>query len=96
MKGKTKPVRIFTLLGDHLLKNNPLFQRLGHLHERMLESYRGQKWDETEELMKECLEVGILKDTLTRLYGVYAARIQNYLVNPPTAGWGGVYVAETK
>ncbi|MFY8107307.1 MAG: adenylate/guanylate cyclase domain-containing protein, partial [Elstera sp.] len=95
VKGKTVPVRIFTLIGDSALKASPNFQTLTEVHERLLSAYRGQRWDEAMRLIDECrrLSEGLSSQPL---YETYVERIQEFLASPPPADWDGVYVATTK
>ncbi|KJV08877.1 hypothetical protein VZ95_14965 [Elstera litoralis] len=95
VKGKTVPVRIFTLIGDFALKGSGNFQRLTEVHERLLAAYRGQRWDEAMALIDECRQ---LSDGLSSqpLYNTYVERIEEFRINPLPADWDGVYVATTK
>ncbi|WP_395831199.1 CHASE2 domain-containing protein [Elstera sp.] len=95
VKGKTVPVRIFTLIGDLALKSSSNFQKLTEAHEQLLSAYRGQRWDEAMRLIEECRA---LSDGLPSqpLYNTYIERIEEFRINPLPANWDGVYVATTK
>jgi adenylate cyclase len=95
VKGKTVPVRIFTLIGDLALKGSDSFQRLTETHIRLLSAYRGQRWEEARGLIEACRT---LSDGLSSqpLYNTYVERIEEFRTNPPPADWDGVYVATTK
>lgn len=95
VKGKTVPVRIFTLIGDLALKESQNFQTLTETHERLLAAYRGQRWDEAMVLIEECraLSEGLSSQPL---YATYVERMDEFRTNPPPADWDGVYVATTK
>lgn len=95
VKGKTVPVRIFTLIGDLALKSSSNFQKLTEVHEQLLSAYRGQRWDEAMGLIEECrrLSEGLSSQPL---YTTYVERIEEFRINPLPANWDGVYVATTK
>jgi adenylate cyclase len=46
VKGKTKSVKIFALLGDVGLESQPLFREVRGHFEKMLAAYRSQRWEE--------------------------------------------------
>ncbi|MDE2511333.1 MAG: hypothetical protein KGL74_09445 [Elusimicrobia bacterium] len=46
VKGKTKPVRIFALLGTPETAASEPFRAFERTHQALLAAYRGQKWDE--------------------------------------------------
>ena len=112
VKGKTQPTRVYALLGDETLKNDPDFQALNGRHQAMIEAYRGQAWRRARELVDECRALSdsrlvTLHDlyrafsdsrlvTLYDLYDLYEERIEDYAENPPGADWDGVYVASRK
>jgi adenylate cyclase len=93
VKGKTKPVRIFTLVGDPLKAQEPGFQRHALVHDRMLAAYRGQKWDEAIALLAECREAGL---PLEKLHDMYEERIAAFRLHPPSADWDGTFTATSK
>ena len=95
VKGKTRPVRIYVLLGDATLASSASFGALAQAHDAMLAAYRGQRWDEAIEALARCrrlagnLEVG-------DLYRHYEERVDAFRSAPPPPGWDGVHVASTK
>lgn len=93
VKGKSEPVRIFTLLGDRSRSASPEFQELRDRHGRMLNAYRTQHWDTARALLVDCRA---LAPELGKLYDLYAARIAAFAAMPPEPDWQGVYVADTK
>ena len=94
VKGKTQPTRVYALLGDETLKNDPDFQTLNERHQAMIEAYRGQVWQRARELVDECRALS--DSRLVTLYDLYEERIEDYAENPPGADWDGVYVALRK
>ncbi|MBN35703.1 MAG: adenylate/guanylate cyclase domain-containing protein [Rhodospirillaceae bacterium] len=93
VKGKNKAVRIFTVLGRRDVLESKTFKTLAVKHQKMLDIYRGQKWDEADVLVKECRA---LWPELEGLYELYDERIADYRENPPGDDWDGVYTATSK
>ena len=96
VKGKTKPVKIFALLGDAGLENQPLFREVRGHFEKMLASYRDQKWDEAERSLEHCRHITLPGIDLGVLYELYVSRLLSYKINPPVLNWDGVTIAESK
>lgn len=95
VKGKTVPVRIYTLVGDALLKGSGVFQKLATTHESLLAAYRGQRWEEAEALIADCRAQS--QDlSCYGLYQTYEERIAEFRDAPPPANWDGVYIATSK
>ncbi len=93
VKGKTKPERIFTLLGDQKMAQQPEFLKLKETHEKLIASYRSGEFKNAEKFLEECENSKL--SGLEAVYALYKERIKTLLKNPP-ASWDGVYVAETK
>ncbi len=94
--GKTKPARIFALLGDHLLKKDDTFLSLKASHQAMIAAYRSRQWDKAASLIEECLRLDTPRTRLKGLYQLFRERIDDYRVHPPALDWGGVFIAESK
>lgn len=94
VKGKTKPVRIFALLGDETVAATPSFQSLSKLNDALIAAYRAQEWDKTLELIAQARPLGGGK--IDALYELYEERVAYFRENPPGADWDGVYVATSK
>jgi adenylate cyclase len=93
VKGKTKPVRIFGLLGDKTMKESDFFPKLRECHENMLTAFRNQQWEEALQWVEKALELDTPKTRLRVFYKLYTARIQSYQAHPPGPEWKGVTVA---
>ncbi|MBK8158158.1 MAG: adenylate/guanylate cyclase domain-containing protein [Rhodospirillaceae bacterium] len=93
VKGKSEPIRIFTLLGSPEVAQSPLFRDLAWRHEALLHAYRERQWDEALQHIDACSQ---LWPRLEPLYDLYRDRIENFLVDPPSADWDGVFVATKK
>lgn len=98
VKGKTKPVRIFALLGDRGLLASDTFAQLAESHDAMLKSYRSQKWTDASRHIASCrkLAAGLRGVRLGDLYALYAERVRTYRAHPPGKRWDGVFVATSK
>jgi adenylate cyclase len=96
VKGKTKPVKIFALLGGAELKESGAFKTLGTHHERMLVAYRGQRWEEAMGSLEECRRIQVPGIELAALYEVYASRICAHQKVSPGPDWDGVTIAASK
>jgi adenylate cyclase len=101
VKGKTRPVRIHTLLGDEGLAAQAGFRALAAAHDEMLAAFRGQRWDEALAALSSCrrrqAEAGLGPGfDLADLYALYEKRIAEFAAAPPGPEWDGVYVASTK
>jgi adenylate cyclase len=94
VKGKTRPVRIYALLGDATVKDGEAFQALAARHGEFLTAYRSGNWPATRGLLTACRALGGAR--LAALYELYDERQADYGQTPPPADWDCVYVAKTK
>jgi adenylate cyclase len=95
VKGKTRPVRIYALLGDATLASSASFRELAQAHAALLAAYRGQRWDAAIEALARCRRLaGNLE--VADLYRHYEERVVAFRSAPPPPGWDGVHVASTK
>ncbi len=101
VKGKTRPVRIHTLLGDAALAAQAGFRAMAAAHDGMLAAFRGQRWDEARTALASCRRLQAAAwlgpgFDLADLYALYEKRIAEFAAAPPGPEWDGVYVASTK
>ncbi|MCB1531756.1 MAG: adenylate/guanylate cyclase domain-containing protein [Alphaproteobacteria bacterium] len=94
VKGKTKPVRVFALLGDENVAQDEGFQILKGKHELMIQSYRTGDFKEAQKHLKDCKKEK--QSQLDTVYDLYEARLKALVKNPPGEDWNGVYVAKAK
>ena len=92
--GRTQPVPIFTLVGDDAHAKTSEFLAYRHGQEAFLAAYRAQHFDAAERLAAETR--AIAPPTVQGLYDVYTARLAAMRLDPPGAGWDGVFVARQK
>jgi len=103
VKGKQAPARIFTLVGDGELWNDPGFAAFVDRHREMIAAYRGQEWDRAERGAQACREAVEARPDwlpagldLDRLYALYRTRIAELRADPPPADWDAVFEPGTK
>jgi adenylate cyclase len=88
VKGKTQPVRIYTL-PPHLPEAQDFLDR----HARVLAAYRHRDWGAALGLMEDPL---LATSEMAPLYGVLRERIAQMQAEPPPDNWDGVFVAHEK
>jgi adenylate cyclase len=94
VKGKQRPVCIYTGLGDEQTAKSDVYLALKPQHDALLSAYRTQDWDAAETALR--LARVTAPDNLGRLYDVYAERISSYRNMPPSIDWDGVFEARSK
>jgi len=95
VKGKTLPVRIYTVLGDDGVGSKTVFRKFRVEHKLFLRDYRRMDFASAigrlESLMQD--KYG---QQLKNYYQMMMNRMDGFQENPPEAQWNGVYIAETK
>ncbi len=94
VKGKMKPARVFTLLGEENVARDAGFAALAKDHEAMIALYRIGDFTEALRMLQACKTHATAK-TLAGFYDLYEARIQEMAANPPI-NWDGVFTAASK
>ncbi|HAU29610.1 MAG TPA: adenylate/guanylate cyclase domain-containing protein [Rhodospirillaceae bacterium] len=94
VKGKTRPERIFALIGLPETAETESFAALKHAHTEMLSAYRAQRWDEARQAMSACQRLAPAR--ISGLYELYAQRIDAFSKSTPGTDWDGVYIASGK
>ncbi len=95
VKGKTRPVRVFALLGDENVAQQESFQVFKIGHDEMIRQYRTGVFSAAQEALTVCRsqEKAFQMETV---YALYQERLEEVLKNPPAGPWDGVYEAKTK
>ncbi len=99
VKGKTKPVQVFTLLGGEDLARDQAFPRWADAHDRLIGAYRRReaalalKALEAARQASQNLQEG---PSFNRLYTLYAARLDALMARDPGPDWDGVFTAQEK
>jgi adenylate cyclase len=90
VKGKTKPVRVFTVAADRQ-SGEPIPRWLAH-YEQGVEAYRSRRFSEGAELFREALRAAP-QDYLAQLY---LKRCEELVAHPPAPDWDTVFVMKSK
>jgi adenylate cyclase len=97
VKGKTEPIRIFTVLGDAELANDAEFKAIEVHHRAMLEHFRAQEWSRARDDIRQARALSEdAKLPLAGTYDLFAERIDAYETVSPGADWDGVYISLEK
>ena len=96
VKGKTRPVNIYTLLGRREMLESQEFRSQKDAHDGMISAYRSADFARAEELLAVCRSSFAAAHGLGKLYDLYASRIEAFKENPPEPGWDGTYTATSK
>ena len=91
--GKTRPVRIFALLGDEVRAQDPDFLGLKAAQGDMLRHYRAMDWEGARQKLALCRATAPF---LERLFNVYQDRIDKLSAESALPEWDGVYDALSK
>ncbi|MBV9016376.1 MAG: adenylate/guanylate cyclase domain-containing protein [Alphaproteobacteria bacterium] len=92
--GKTKPVRIFFLLGDEGVRATSAFASLESAHDAMIRAYRRRDWRTALNELDSCRAQA--PEIVQYVYQLYEARIADLQASPPPPDWDGVYAALMK
>lgn len=92
VKGKTKPTKVFELIGT--VDDDEAKHKINLMQNYLigLEKYRQRSFNEALNYFEKSLE--FLKDDTPTL--VYIDRVKFYLDNPPSENWDGVFIMKTK
>ncbi len=93
VKGRDRPLRIFTALGDDGVAASHGFETLAARNAAMLSAYRRRDWSGARAALRACRQID---SALADFYGMYEERIAVYERMPPPAEWDGVFAAPTK
>jgi adenylate cyclase len=91
VKGKDNPVAIYEPMGLHQETTPEVIAELAE-YEQALKNYRQQRW----KIAQQKFSVLCQKHPATKLYPLYAARVEHFIANPPDNNWDGVYTFTTK
>lgn len=103
VKGKTKPVTIWGLLGDAQLAKDDNFMRLKTQHDDFVRAYRARSWDAAQAALEATLPLWLyFRAQLVESYvpetflTLFTKRIKHFRTHMPAEDWQGVYVADEK
>tara|TARA_Y100001970_G_scaffold59833_1_gene76211 strand:+ start:5071 stop:7254 length:2184 start_codon:yes stop_codon:yes gene_type:complete len=89
VKGKSSAETIYTCLKPETKFAEGFIEK----HKAFLQEYRMQNWEVAISLINELMPYS---NDLELYYQLMKERIQEYLTNPPTDDWEGVYIAKNK
>ncbi len=92
VKGKEKPARIFTLVGDSAAAEP--FKQWEVAHNGFLAAYRAADFGCAAQEIKTARDAS--GGRMGGYYDLFSARIAAFTKTPPAAGWDGVFVASEK
>jgi len=95
VKGKTQPVRIFTVFGDDVIAGKVAFRKFRVAHKLFLRDYRAKRF-EGAALKIQDLMIDKYGQDLKIYYNIMLDRIEAFQTNPPPQSWDGVFVATSK
>src|SRR5438067_583654 len=79
--GKTKPVRIFFLLGDESVRATSAFATLESAHDSMIHAYRRKDWETAYRELESCRSQA--PEIVQYVYELYEQRIADLQATPP-------------
>lgn len=94
VKGKTKPAKIYTVIGDAGVFSSDAYQNFMADHNAFLTHYRMGAFDKAEKALNKARSYDIAS-SYQAYYDVMMARITGYKKTPPD-NWNGVFVATSK
>ena len=87
VRGKSRPVAVYAVLGDEKRAQEPDFIALRQTQMEMLAAYRSQRFATAAELILDLRHM--TGGQMTPLWDLYDRRIREYLSAPPPANWDG-------
>jgi adenylate cyclase len=91
VKGKTKPVDVFTVMGDGAGQTVTLPLWLAR-YEEGVQLYRQKRFADAAKLFEDSLRV----NPDDYLSAMYLKRCRDYIASPPDDNWDGVFVMTKK
>ncbi len=91
VKGKTKPVEVFTIVGPAGEVPQETLDSLA-LYESGIKDYRARNFVQASLAFQACLK----EDPTCALYKLYLDHAKDYIYNPPGEDWDGVHVMTKK
>lgn len=91
VKGKTKPVKIYTPLADIADENVADMFALAEVCNQAFDAYHAQDF-----VAAQTLFASLPADPFEQFKALYAERCQAYLATPPPSDWDGVYTLTSK
>jgi adenylate cyclase len=83
-----KPMTVYALLGNPLVRASPKFRALSTFHTHLFAAIRAQRWDDARTLIEQCSN---LSGAIPQLYDLHLNRIAWYESHPPPEDWDGAF-----
>jgi adenylate cyclase len=98
VKGKTKALGIYTLLGDETFAAQPTFQELAKHHAAMISAYRCKDWSTAIAALNAAAKLAaeISDVSMESVYTLYRQRFARFQFEEPGDDWDGVFTAKEK
>ncbi|MFZ4125804.1 MAG: CHASE2 domain-containing protein, partial [Rickettsiales bacterium] len=98
VKGKSKALAIYTLLGDERFAQESAFQELAVHHATMISAYRSKDWSKAIAALNAAATLAphVSKLAMDSVYTLYRQRVARFQFEEPEDAWDGVYTAEEK
>ncbi len=96
VKGKTQPVRIYTILGDEALHAEEDFQAFAARHAGMLAAMRSRDFGRAGDLCAALQAHPAASWAIGPYYEMMTARLATFKNSPPPDDWDGVFIAQGK
>lgn len=98
VKGKTKALAIYTLLGDESFAQKPEFKELAKQHASMINAYRHKDWSVAIAALNAAAKIaGEISDvSMEAVYTLYRQRFARFQFEEPGDDWDGVFTAKEK
>lgn len=98
VKGKTKALAIYTLMGDETVANSAAFKELLAQHSALIEGYRSKDWDTAIAALNAAakLAANVSSVSMEAVYTLYRQRIARFQFEAPGDEWDGVFSAKEK
>ena len=94
VKGKTRPARVFALLGDEKVAGEIWYRAVYEAQAAMLKAYRARDWSRAAALLGLCRRAS--EGRLQTLWELYEARIAELRATTLPSDWDGVAIARQK
>jgi adenylate cyclase len=92
--GYQQPVRLFALLGDQTVRDQPEFQEVLSRQNAMLDAYRSRQFEVAERRIATLRQLA--EPRLARVWDIYRERIEAFKREPPPSTWDGRASASMK
>lgn len=92
VKGKTKPIRVFELVGEKKKFTDERKLQLIEIYHKGLQQYRERNFKEALQIFYQAWQI----DENDGPSQLYFTRTDKYIKSPPPADWNGVYELKTK